>query len=307
MHVWQFAAVQFNQKVLITGTLLRGKPRSSTTSSTWLGHFIRMMRSYFHPVCKHQSLTIYLGNQQQASVTTNYKGYFSTMVEGQVTAELRLEVAGQSLELPTHYPVVFDRTNANIEVVSDIDDTILLSHTASFIKRIGTILFRRPKKRRTIVFSHGLFKQFKNFGTRVIYLSKSESNLFGLISAVVQYQQLPEGPLLLTPYLSLRQLFNAKKGKDYKFNFLKLICENLPNKKLVLMGDDSQRDMEIYTQVAKMYPDKILKVYIRQTGFRRNEEQWQKLEETGVNAMYFNDADSAEKESELLKELKQAT
>jgi phosphatidate phosphatase APP1 len=304
MYVWQFSAVQFHQKVLVTGTLLRGKPVSKTTSSTLVGHFFRTMRSYFRPVCGHQSLTLTLANQlPAASVTTNYKGYFSVMLDGQLSDGLTLEANGQTLDLPEHYPVLFERSNAHLEVVSDIDDTILLSHTASLAKRIATILFYRPHKRRTIVFSHALFQQFKDTGARVIYLSKSESNLFGLISAVVQYQELPEGPLLLTPYLNLRQLFNAKKGKNYKLNFLKLICENLPHKKLVLMGDDSQKDMEIYTQVAKLYPEQILKVYIRQTGFSKNTEQWQQLCATGVNAMYFNDADPVEEEIAWFEQL----
>ena len=58
------------------------------------------------------------------------------------------------------------------------------------------------------------------------------------------------------------------------------------------MGDDSQRDMEVYADIAKEYDNRIIKVYIRQTRpkvFSYQKRLWERLQSTGVPVEYFKD------------------
>jgi len=99
---------------------------------------------------------------------------------------------------------------------------------------------------------------------------------------------------MLTPFLNIRQLFHPKKGKDYKLNNLRLIIDHLPGKKFILLGDDTQRDMDVYSQINREYPDRIRKIYIRQTTLKPNIKQiekWNTLQSTGADAIYFKDTD----------------
>ncbi len=298
-YIWQISALDLDEITFLSGTVLRGNIKDKPYATTLVGHIFKVIKSYFKKTYRNRNITVNF-NDLTATTTTNSKGYFSFLINGRMNDSFSLiDAKGQELAMPGHYPIHFRETNANIEVISDIDDTIFLSNTISFIKRVKTILLNLPNKRRAIDFTYKLFKLFEQHNFRITYLSKSESNLFGLITEIIKFHELPKGALILTPYLKFRQLFKPKKGKNYKIDHLKILFKGMPNKYFILFGDDSQKDMEAYTQIAKEFAGKILKIYIRQTGFNQNDQQraqWRKLIATGVQAVYFTDDLSVEEE-----------
>ena len=84
------------------------------------------------------------------------------------------------------------------------------------------------------------------------------------------------------------------------------MISELPQKKFILIGDDTQRDMEIYTEVVNEFKEQIAMVFIRQTTLKRSEKQekmWQALQQTGVDATYFDDEADAEIAIQKIKKL----
>ena len=300
VYIWQLAALDLDGKILVSGTLLKGKKRSSGVASTIVGNFFQVMISYFLKPYSNGEVTIQ-SNQNRIELKTNEKGHISTLIDGSLDEDLKVVVNGKELEIPQNYPSQFGLKNSNIEVISDIDDTVIHSHTASFVKRIATILLLLPQKRRAVVYTFRLFEKFRKLNFRINYLSKSEGNLFGLITSIFKFHKLPLGSLFLTQYLDFKGLVKGTKAKNHKEKYLRLILGNMPSKKFILLGDDTQKDMEVYASVAKDFGDRILKVYIRQTGLTRNESQellWKNLENTGLNAIYFTDDDLPNQEIE---------
>lgn len=298
-YLWQLTVLQLDNTCLVNGTILRGRKKLRSNTSTIAGNFFQILRSYFHDSYADKEITFRMGDFKKELLTTG-KGHFSFMADASPDQDIEVIVNGHPLEIPSHYPVLFKQNDSSLEIVSDLDDTVMVSHTASALKRITTILFYRPKKRKSVAYTHGLFKDFQKRDYRISYLSKSESNLFGLITSVLTYRELPQGALLLTPFLKFRQLFDPKKGKDYKLNYLRRIISSLPQKQFILLGDDTQRDMDVYTQVVQEFPDRIRKIFIRQTGLIRKpaqEQKWNSLVETGVDAVYFQDTDEVGEET----------
>ncbi len=114
--------------------------------------------------------------------------------------------------------------------------------------------------------------------------------MFPTISNFILHYKLPKGKLFLTPYLSFWQLIKSKKDKDFKFKVISSIIKDSQNQKFVLIGDDSQRDMEIYTKIAHLFGSNIEHIYIRQTGKkvdRQQRQNWKTLQGTGIDAYYF--------------------
>lgn len=104
--------------------------------------------------------------------------------------------------------------------------------------------------------------------------------------------------------MKFKSLFKPKKGK-HKIDFLHQLITNLPDKKFILIGDDTQKDMDIYSEIVNTYTSQIIRVYIRQTTFSVNEsqeEKWNNLQDTGVSCMYFHDDDDINQEIVQLKE-----
>jgi hypothetical protein len=299
VYLWQLNILQLGDKSLVNGTILRGKRKLRINTTTIAGNFFQVLRSYFHGTYAEKEVTFRMGTFRKELITTG-KGHFSFMADTAPGDDIEILAGGKPLEIPPHYPHIFRQNGSRLEIISDLDDTVMISHTASALKRIATILFYRPKKRKSVAYTHALFRDFQERSYRITYLSKSESNLFGLITSVLKYREIPSGALLLTPFLNIRQLFDPKKGKDYKLNYLRSIISNLPDKKFILLGDDTQRDMDVYTQAVGEFPGRIRKIFIRQTGLVRKPvqvEKWNRLLATGVEAVYFQDTDEPGEET----------
>ena len=52
---------------------------------------------------------------------------------------------------------------------------------------------------------------------------------------------------------------------NFKKDTIRLIIENNGPKKYILFGDDTQKDLEVYSDIVKENAQRIQQVYIRQT------------------------------------------
>lgn len=303
--LWHLTAIELKDKVLVTGTVLKNQTSIDKSPRFILTNAWNVLKSYFKSAYEHKTIHIKT-NEKSFELKTNHEGYFFELLPIESLDDFKIYDEDENqLDISQIHPHYFKIHSTSIEVISDIDDTVIHSHTASAIKRISTILFKRPKRRNKVLFSNALLDFFNEKNYRIAYLSKSESNLFGLITSIFRFNKIPSGPLFLTSYLKFKSLFSPQKGK-HKEDFLEQLFTNLPDKKFILIGDDTQRDMSIYTEIVNAYKSRIIKVYIRQTGFSMNEnqeKQWYALQETGVDCKYFKDDDDIETEIKLVKQL----
>jgi phosphatidate phosphatase APP1 len=303
--LWHFTALELKNKVLVTGTTLKNETRIDKYPKSILGNAWNVLSSYRKKAYKNKFITIETGDKSY-TVKTSKKGYFFKLLpEETIEGFTVFDSNHNELSVNQYHPHYFKNSISTVEIISDIDDTVIHSHTASALKRIYSILFKRPKKRKKVLFTNSLLDFFDENEFRIFYLSKSESNLFGLITAIFRYNEVPVGPLFLTPYQKFKTLFKPKKGQ-HKLDFLNCIISNLPDKKFILIGDDTQKDMDIYTEIVKRYKSQIIKIYIRQTSFFVNQaqtEKWGALKNTGIDCMYFQDDDDIELELKKLTQI----
>ena len=180
-------------------------------------------------------------------------------------------------------------------VISDIDDTILVTHTRNPIKKIRTLLVKNAYKRKAVKEMHDFYQSFFSQDYSFFYVSNSEANLFPMIRLFLEHQKLPLGPIFLKSFKKWENLFKRKKKKNrsnHKKEKINLLLEVFPKMRFILIGDDSQQDPEIYTSFARKFPDRIEHIYIRNvkktpSGSRISEKQklW---EEHGVQMTFFN-------------------
>jgi phosphatidate phosphatase APP1 len=154
--------------------------------------------------------------------------------------------------------------------ISDIDDTIMVSHSATIRRRLRELFIKNPRTRKTfkdaythynlLAFSHTETDQPNPF----FYVSSSEWNLYDYLVETFRYNRLPEGAFLLNQIKRWKDLFKTgKTGHEGKLMRVMRILDAFPNQKFVFFGDNSQRDPAIYTTIAEKYPKNIEAVYIR--------------------------------------------
>jgi phosphatidate phosphatase APP1 len=154
--------------------------------------------------------------------------------------------------------------------ISDIDDTIMVSHSATIGRRLRELFIKNPRTRKTfkdaythynlLAFSHTKPDQPNPF----FYVSSSEWNLYDYLVETFRYNKLPEGTFLLNQIKRWKDLVRTgKTGHEGKLMRVMRILDAFPNQKFVFFGDNTQRDPAIYTTIAEKYPYNIEAVYIR--------------------------------------------
>lgn len=191
-------------------------------------------------------------------------------------------------------------------IISDIDDTFLISHSRKSFRKLFVLLARNVQARKPFddVVRH---YQLLSFASRThphkqsnifFYVSSSEWNLYDMIVRFAELNGLPKAVLKLKKIKSgLDDFVMTGSGThDHKLRKIHNIIEFYPELQFILLGDDSQKDPEIYEQICTQFTKNIRAVYIRQTRTRTKLETVQHLknmESIGIDTCYFAHSNKA--------------
>jgi phosphatidate phosphatase APP1 len=187
--------------------------------------------------------------------------------------------------------------------ISDIDDTILISHSATIWKRLKELLFRNPHTREIFpgVAEHykllSMAHTTKEAPNPFFYISSSEWNLYDYLRELFTFHQLPNGAFLLNQVKRWFELVKTGKTKHTgKLLRIVRVLEIFPQQTFVLFGDNSQSDPAIYAKLAEKYADRIHAVYIRNVSEKNealSKQLLQSLTERGIHTILFSDSNEA--------------
>jgi len=181
--------------------------------------------------------------------------------------------------------------------ISDIDDTFLISYSARLRRRLYTLFTKNAHTRKPFkgVVNHyellAASGQTKNNKNPFFYVSGSEWNLYDFIVEFSEKNYLPKGVFLLSQLKNIKGIWSSgQKNLRTKFIRIVRIVEAYPHLQFILLGDDSQKDPEIYLSLVSHFPHKIIAVYIRKIHEKNNEKVKliiDEMESKGVACCYF--------------------
>jgi len=197
-------------------------------------------------------------------------------------------------------------------IISDIDDTFLISHTNNFFRKLYILLFKNVNDRKVFKNVVPHYQALSSAGRKnteevnaFFYISSSEWNLYRFIAKFTRIHKLPKAVFLLKDIKrGITDFFMSGRGNhDHKFEKIKHVVEFYPTLKYVLMGDDSQHDPILYERICKIFPVTVIAVYIRQTGKYQKTEVakiMKNLESLNVAVCYFKESSEAIKHSKSI-------
>jgi len=104
------------------------------------------------------------------------------------------------------------------------------------------------------------------------YVSSSEWNLYDYLDEFFNHNGLPKGAFLLNQIKRWYQLLKTGATKHQgKLVRVTRILHAFPKQKFVLLGDNSQKDPEIYMSIANKYSEQIAAIYIRNISPQKEE------------------------------------
>lgn len=251
-----------------------------------------------------------------AETTTDAKGFYRfdlslspSVPYGWTAVDVRLAPGG-GYEAPVAQGRVLRPALNSYDIISDIDDTLLISHSLNWWKKFRLLIMHQPSERMPFdgVVSH--YQQLYDANSRkgsclFSFVSSSEWNLYPFIRAFSRTYQVPRGIYLMGNLKThFAELFRTGGGNHgHKLQKIQEILRYYPDHHFILLGDDTQQDPVLYMQAVRRFPRQISCVYIRHTRRRPSREvvaMLGEIERLGVPYCYFSHSDEAIRHSRLM-------
>jgi phosphatidate phosphatase APP1 len=158
---------------------------------------------------------------------------------------------------------------ARYVVISDIDDTIMETGVANKVMMLWRLFVQGARSRVAFPGVAALYKALHagvSGGERnpMLYVSRGPWSLYEVLDAFFHLHGIPVGPILFLREwgVSLRHPF-PRRAQGHKLALIRHVVALYHDRPFLLIGDSGQRDPEIYAQVVREHPGRVLAVYIR--------------------------------------------
>jgi hypothetical protein len=149
---------------------------------------------------------------------------------------------------------------AGIRVISDLDDTAKITNVNDPFLAIMNGLFST----RSFVGMRELYQAFANGRSYGFdYVSAAPEFLRFRADAFLKAGDFPKGQVHLKPSFGDETIYS------YKLRVVRELLIKYPFDEFILVGDDTQADFEVYDEIFRSYPDRILATYIRRISNHR--------------------------------------
>jgi phosphatidate phosphatase APP1 len=165
-------------------------------------------------------------------------------------------------------PILVPPASASFGVISDLDDTVIQSRITSFLQAVRTVMLGNARTRLPFPGVAAFYQALEqgSDGKRenpIFYVSSSPWNIHDVIADFMDFQRIPRGPIHLRDWDVDLDALSSRRLRNHKEPIIREILELYPALPFILIGDDSQRDPEIYRAIIDQYPGRILAIYIR--------------------------------------------
>jgi phosphatidate phosphatase APP1 len=146
-------------------------------------------------------------------------------------------------------------------LVSDFDDTVVITHVTSLRKMLSTAFLSTEKTHQAVPGMAQLLRCFQTGSMQravIFYLSGSPRQFFGRIDSFFRHNEFPIDGIMLRPIESMVHNTGRFKKKQ-----LSALLKDFPDNKFVFIGDSGEQDPEVYAQASSMAPGRVIRTYIR--------------------------------------------
>lgn len=182
--------------------------------------------------------------------------------------------SGQAGEQAKGWVLVPDEDSEEFGIISDVDDTVVLSKAASILKMFWIVALNNAHTRLPFP-GVGAFYEALRRGSEgksrnpLFYVSSSPWNIYDVLTDFMDVHGLPVGPIFLKDWSPTA----LGKHEDHKLDLIRDLLSTYPDLPFILLGDSGQEDPEIYTQAALENPGRVKAIFIRNvTGEKRRRE-----------------------------------
>lgn len=230
----------------------------------------RGFRHYLTVPAPHRRVEIRVGGAREI-VRTDRAGYVDVQVDVPDAPALPAGWQRATLTDPdvpeaavTHAPLLIVGADVRFGVLSDIDDTTMVTSVPRPLLAAWNTFVRHSSKRRAVPGMPELYRQLREAYPQspFVYVSTGAWNTALTLRTFLARNTYPAGPLLLTDWgPTMTGWFRS--GQAHKDASIELLMSWFPHVRWLLVGDDGQHDTAIYARAVERRPDQVAAVAIR--------------------------------------------
>jgi len=229
-------------------------------------NIFRKSGQFINKELKNSLISLRISNKIFKSQTDN-EGYFSFSLD--LPKELKHNK--KAIIYLTNNPKVNKFTKSflptkrvELGIISDVDDTVLLSGVTHKTKMIKELFFKNYKQRVAIADMAKYYTKIlsKTKNKTIFFISGSPNQLHNSIEKFLNYNGFPKH-ILITKKIHGKESYSLFKQQNYKLKQIEKLIKIYPNIKWLLYGDSGEKDREIYLKLAQKYSKNIKAIYIR--------------------------------------------
>jgi len=282
-HIRPYRGFGNSKEFHLQGRLLRGDPeRLSEEKHQPLENLLAAFRRFESDEMPGVEVQVSFGGVSRR-LETDEEGYYGATLpidgvsDDGATAwhdvEIRADVRGPdsstaALHLEATCPVLVPSRDARVGIISDLDDTVLVTGATRVVSMVRRSLFENAWQRVPFGGVGALFRGLESGGgsgpdNPFFYVSSSPHNLYVPLVQFLEIRQLPRGPVLLRDVGLTRDRWLKDAHDEHKAEKIDRILGTYPDLPFVLIGDSGQHDAKIYLDASLRHPGRVLAIYIR--------------------------------------------
>ena len=267
--VLPFTGYGTTEWVRILGRVILAKPGYASPDENSAGakairDGIRGWRNFMSPPINTAAVTVGIGAEEYA-VTADRGGVIDVVIPVRLAPGWTTVTLSSEDSEAAAAPVYIVDSSARVGVISDIDDTVMVTALPRpFLAAWNTFVLDEHARTPTpgmAVMMDRLARE--NPGSPVLYLSTGAWNVAATLTRFITRNLYPAGPLLLTDWGPTRDRW-FRSGPDHKKTQLERLSREFPHIKWLLIGDNGQHDEAIYAEFAQRHPENVRAIAIRQ-------------------------------------------
>lgn len=263
-----YAGYRTGKRLVLRGRVVESWPRRFDVGDSKFAKLRNMFHLYESDEVPGLPLTVTVDGKAH-EVVTDDEGYFALLLDDDrpLPDETRWETATVSFEDwdgEEKASILAPAKGEGLAVITDIDDTVLETGATDLLRNWKRLLIDTPDERDAVPGAANLFAEISEDGSvPVFYVSSSPWNLYGYLERFLKSNALPKGPMFLRDYGIDDVKFITGAHTDHKIEAAKHLLAMYPDRKFLLVGDDGQKDVDVYAEAAGLFPDRVLGIFIR--------------------------------------------
>ncbi|MEQ1880011.1 MAG: phosphatase domain-containing protein [Burkholderiales bacterium] len=264
-----YPAVGDTRGFTIEGRVIeRRELRDTSVGDRWWTNLWRNLRQLINDEEAGAAVTVRIG-QENWTAKTDAEGYFKIDVETRLAGGWQA-VAASATNVATQASgsLLIVPAENKIGIISDLDDTLLISEVNDKSDLLSNTFMKNALQRAAVpgaaqFLARSLAGNLHPDTAAMIYLSASPRQLSTPIENFLAHNGFPRGVLITKKVTNDATSDPITDQVAYKTAKLESIFARLPHVKFILLGDDGEKDPEIFHAIRARYPNRVRSIWIR--------------------------------------------